>query len=112
MGAKLNDLGRNTGSSVYNNSAYMNYISSHLKWLREHPTTGLIALDKKIIHKNLNDFIGLFIDIGIRYEDHLIMMLVNNYLDPFDLTEEVETLIVPNNQVVDQLKLIFRTITI
>jgi hypothetical protein len=112
MGAKLNDLGRNTGSSVYNNSAYMNYMSSHLKWLREHVTTDTILLDKTVVHKNLNDFIGLFIDLGIRYEDHLIMMLVNNYLDPFGLTEEVETLLVPNNQVIDQLKLIFRTITV
>lgn len=112
MGAKLNELSRDIGNSVFFTTEFITYISSHLKFIREHSSTTVMELDKGLIHKNMNDFYGLFMDMGIRYEDHQLVMLINSFTDPFSLTEEVESILMPSGNLVDTLKTLFRTVVI
>jgi hypothetical protein len=109
MGTKLNQMMADAGKAPRYTDEYLTFMSSHFKFIREHQTTVKAELDKKLVHKNVNDFYGLFMDMGVRYEDHQLLLLINGYKDPFELTEEVETLLFPAGQLIDSLKLLFKT---
>lgn len=110
MGTTLNSLAADSGgnSDLYSDE-YLTFMISHLKYIREHPDTSIEVLDQGLVHKNMNDFYGLFLDLKIRYEDHMLMLLINGFRDPLELTEDVETLIFPPSILIDRLKQLYRT---
>jgi hypothetical protein len=112
MGSRLNELCKDIGNSTFFTEEYLTYITTHLKFIREHSSTQIHTVDNQLVHKNMSDFFGLFMDMGIRYEDHQLLMMVNGILDPLDLTEEFTTLILPDGDLIDRLKLLFRTTTV
>lgn len=109
MGSYLNALAQPDGTDVIHSEEYITFMGSHLNFLRNNPSTAQMQLDPIYVHKNLNDYPGLFMDMGIRYEDHLLMMMVNDIQDPLTLTEDVTTLLVPDSSLVDRLKMMFQT---
>lgn len=109
MGTRLNNMQQDDGSDYLYTDAYLTYMASHMRFLREHSSTIKVELDQGLVHKNMNDFYGLFMDMEIRYEDHQLLMMVNGYNDPLELTEEVETLLIPDGALVDSLKQLYRT---
>lgn len=112
MGNRLNELCNDIGNAVYFSEGFLTYISTHLRFIREHGSTQVIDVDEQLVHKNMNDFYGLFMDMGIRYEDHQLLMLINGFLDPLDLTAAVKTFILPAGGLIDRLKLMYQTVTV
>jgi hypothetical protein len=111
MGRRLNELCNDIGNADFFSENYLTYISTHMKFIREHATTSVMEIDEQLVHKNMNDFYGLFMDMGVRYEDHQLLMLINGFSDPMDLTAEVKTIVVPSGGLIDRLKLMYRTVT-
>lgn len=109
MGKHFTSTARDEGEEIYYTDDYLTFISSHLRYITNHPSTRTVVVDPTYVHKNLHDFDGLMMDMGIRYEDIALMRVINNMANPLDLTEAFESMILPDNELIDQLKSLFRT---
>lgn len=109
MGSKLNGTMINPGNDFTYSETYRTYLESHMKFLREHPYTQLVTLDKEVVYKNLYDFTAMLSDMGIALEDHYMVMRMNQFSSVRELTMDVEFLLLPAAQVVAQLKQLYRT---
>lgn len=109
MPSPLESSMKNDGAAHLYTDEYWSFMTSHVEYLRSHPSTQLLQLEKMTVEKHLNNFHGLFEELKIRFEDHQLMMMVNRFSDPLSLDHKVERLLVPDNVLVERLKNIFRT---
>lgn len=111
MSKTLNEAMISTGSDFTYTETYRTYIESHLNYLREQEEAFDVPLDKKQVYKHLNDFTSLFLEMGIPYEDHYVMLRLNGFTSVTELTMDIETLKVIPGQVLATLKQLFRTVS-
>lgn len=109
MTSPLLSMLQNDGPQYLYSDEYFTFIQSHVEYLRNHPGTSTVRLDPRDVENNIHNFHGLFRRLRIREEDHQLLMLVNRFTDPAQLTTDVKYLYVPDNTIVDRLKNIFRT---
>ena len=109
MGSKLNSMMVAEGAAYIYTEDYKNYMAMHMKFIREAPSTQKVTLDPAAVHKNMNDFTGLFMDMGYKKEFHSALLQLNGYTHPNELTEDVETLLVPAVALIAQLNLLYQT---
>ncbi len=109
MPSPLESALKNDGPAHLYTDAYYTFMASHVEYLRTARSTQLLELDARTVHANLYNYHGLFTELGIRYEDHQLLMMVNRIKGPLELTDDIRYLLVPDNTVVERLKNIFRT---
>lgn len=100
---------KDDGAAHLYTDEYYTFMASHVEYLRSHPATQLFELDKRMTQTHINNFHGFFTEIKVRYEDHQLLMMVNRFTDPLQLTRDVRTILVPDNLIIERLKNIFRT---
>jgi len=109
MGSTLTNLMVKQLPSYISTDAYMTFMLSHMKYLREHPSTQAIILDQGLVYKNEGDFYGLFTDLGYLPENFDLYLWINQFDSPTQLTAEVVSLLIPSDMLVNNLRLLFRT---
>lgn len=111
MGKMLHDTMASVGSEFTYTESYRTYIESHLNYLRSQDEAFEVLLDKGQVYKHLNDFSSLFLEMGIPYEDHYVMLRMNGFTSITELTMDVEVLKVIPGQALATLKQLFRTVS-
>lgn len=111
MSQVLHSSMANMGSEFTYTENYRTFIESHLDYLRSHEESLEVMVDKGQVYKHLNDFASLFLEMGIPYEDHYLMLRLNGYTSNAELTMEVETLNTIPTQALTMLKQLFRTVS-
>ena len=109
MGDLLNNLMVKQMPAYQNTDAYMTFMLSHMKFIREHSTTQPVILDQGQVYKNDGDFYGLFTDMGYVQENFNLYLWVNQFDSPTQLSSDVVSLLIPSDSLINQLKLLFRT---
>lgn len=111
MSQALHSSMSDMGNDYTYSESYRTYIESHLTYLRELDESFEVVLDKGKVYKHLNDFASLFLDMGIRYEDHYTMLRLNGFTSNHELTLEVESLKMLPTQALTVLKQLYRTVS-
>lgn len=109
MGTTLNGMMINVGNSYAYEDDFITFFESHYKFLREHPQTVRYTVDAAAVYKNQGDFYGLFQDIGWAMENYQIYLRMNGFHHYNELTEAVTELLIPDDSVLANLKLLYRT---
>jgi len=109
MGSRLNNMMTAEGAAYIYTENYMNYMAMHMKFIREHVSTATVTLDPALVYKNMNDFTGLFLDMGYKKEIHQTLLQLNGFSNPNELTEEVEKILIPAVALIAQLNLLYQT---
>jgi len=109
MGATLNAQLLNTGNKFCYTEAYHVYMESHLRYIRNHPSTQVFPLNVAMVHSDLYNFRGLFLDLGIKFEDHWLTLRLNEYTHDSELDDSVKSLLLPNENLIAGLKRMFQT---
>ena len=78
-----------------------NVIEDHLIWLRERSSTHKV--DKLNAYRFDKDFSSYLTDLNIPVNYQWVYFRVNDYLHPWDFTEETEMLLFPNHEDIELL---------
>ncbi len=107
MSALLDTLAIQAGNSVFHTEEFMYYISTHLKYLRENGASQ-VAVEKGLVSKFEYNFFSLLIELNYDFEDFMVLLLMNGFTDPTEMTREFSLLVLPNQEVLRNLKQLYQ----
>lgn len=111
MTMPIHSLMRSSGPSVYYSAEFRRMIESHLLFLQTHPDNQLIALEPHMVYKYEHDLFGLLGELNVPPQYHWIIMRMNGFTNPIDLTQETETLLLPSLSLISNLQKVHSTTT-
>ena len=111
MSEKLDSLMVDAGQTYTYTRDYQLYMESHMRFLRNHESTTAVGVDKEQVYKHLYDFTGFLRTVGIPPEDHWLILRMNGFTSLDQLDDQVESLLIPSQQLVESLKRMYRTST-
>jgi hypothetical protein len=100
----VNRLSIQEGSPVYYSKNFMDVMESHLDYLRNSSKSSSFIVDKNIAEVYQGDFFGYLNYRGVQQKYHWIYLRVNGYLSPFDFKPNVDSLIVPSTEEIEQIR--------
>lgn len=107
MSALLDTLALQAGNSVFHTEEFMYYISTHLKYLRENGASQ-VAVDKGLVNKFEYNFFSLLVELKMDFEDFMVLLLMNGFTDPSEMTGEFQLLTLPDPEALKTLKQLYR----
>lgn len=107
MGAILDSLALNGGNTIFHTEEYMRYISTHVPYLKENGA-GSAEINPGLAYKFEYNFFSLLVELQYDFEDFVVLLLVNGFRCPTEMRKDFKQLIVPNPEVLANLKSLFR----
>ncbi len=107
MSTLLEGLMISGGNSIYHSAEYMRYIDNHVNYLKQNGGA-VVDVDPGLVHKFEYNFFSLLVELKYEFEDFVVLLIVNGFKSPTDMTREFRQLIVPNPEVLTNLKQLFR----
>lgn len=108
--APVGSLMFNPGPPVYFTDAFRRVLEDHMGFLRTHPSTQLIvvaAQDSDWAFEN--DLFGFLQNLGIPPQYHWVAMRMNNYTDPTEFGASASLLLLPPQNVIEQIRSAYMT---
>lgn len=112
MLSPLAGLMKDEGSSIYYSKSFREELEKHLDILRTGLEANGLAIEPNIAIKYKGDFYGLLTYYNIPYKYHWITMRVNKYTSTMDYEGTVDTIIIPDFKLIDQLRATHTTIEV
>lgn len=100
----INELMNNEGPSVYYTDNFRNVIMSHLKFIREHPTTSVFSVEPQMLYKYENDLFGLLAEMRVPYHYHWIIMQLNGFESPLKISMDDTELLIPSSNLISNIE--------
>lgn len=107
MSETLNQKMIDGGSDIFHTPEYMHYISTHLKFLKESGATK-VGVKRGLINQFEYNFYSLLVELKCNIEDFIPILLINGFTDPTELTMEFTELVMPDPEVLNGLKRLYR----
>ena len=92
---------------LFYSEKFFNFIIKYKKNILDVSETRDVDSDKMVFYKN--DFYSYLLAINVPIEDHVIYLIINDYNTPYDFTEDVKTIIMPNKKYISELKVLFQS---
>ena len=86
-------------------SDLMDVLESHIDYLKKSQRTSSFIVDRDIAYIYTGDFYGYLNYRKVQQKFHWIYMRVNGYLSTFDFKPDVDSLILPSSQDLEQIRL-------
>lgn len=106
MSALLEGLMIEEGNSIFHTPEYMLYIRSHLLYLKAN--SARVELDAGLVYKFEYNFYSLLVELKYPFEDFVILLIVNGFNDPIEMTKDFRSLLVPGPEIISRLKSLYR----
>lgn len=100
----VNRLSVMEGGAVYYSKGFMDVLESHLYYLRNSDKTTTFVVDRNVADIYRGDFFGYMNYRNVEQKYHWIHMRVNGYLSPFDFKPDVDYLLVPSIEEIEQIR--------
>jgi hypothetical protein len=105
----IDNLESPSGDDAYYDENFRVILESHLTYLRNLSTTKTLTFDSFLSYKHQGDLFGLLDELNIAKQYHYIIMRINDFRCPGDLTDKVVSLLIPDLGEVALLKATFMT---
>jgi hypothetical protein len=108
--APIGSLLINPGPAVYYTDGFRRVLEDHMGFLRTHPATQLVAVtaqDSDWAYEN--DLFGFLQNLGIAPQFHWVAMRMNNYTDSTEFGTRTSLLLLPPQNVIEQLRSAYMT---
>lgn len=109
MAMKLAALLQSDGAAVYYTPQWRQMIETHLLWLRQRTDNQVLTVTPAQAYRYEGDLMGLLTEMRVAPVYHWLIMRMNGWDAPTDYTSDIQTLVLPNYQVVEQLTNVHRT---
>lgn len=107
---KINQLQPNLGPEIFFDEQFRNVLEDHMTFLRGHATTKSLTIEPTYAYKYEGDLSGLLTHYKIDVSRHWIIMRMNNYYSFNENDEFLATLLIPDNDTVEQIRQVFKTV--
>jgi hypothetical protein len=101
---QVDNLMVDPGPSVYYDSAFRNVLEDFMTYLRTNPSTISINIEPIDAYKYEFDLFSLLNKYNIPPYMHWIVMRVNNFTSPLEVTRKLNTLRIPNESVINTIR--------
>lgn len=98
------DLFPETTQPKYYEDAFRNILEAHLSYLRGHSTTTYVSVDPGNAYKYEYNLYLLLESLNYPEHLHWLIMRLSGLTSPYDMRENFTTLVVPDQNIVEQLK--------
>lgn len=100
----LIDLLIDAGSDIYYDPVFRNVLEDHMTYLREHPQTTIMPISPNDAYVYRQDLFGVLLKNNVQPQYHWLVMRMNKYTAPHQFSEDVISLMVPNANVIAQIR--------
>jgi thiosulfate reductase cytochrome b subunit len=100
-----------SGADWLYSAEFKTLIESHLNFIRTHPSTKVITVTLENTRIFRHDFYGLLTSIQIQPKDFWVILRLNNMHNPQEFDETKNILYVPENRLLEQIKMAYRSIS-
>jgi hypothetical protein len=108
--APIGSLLFNPGPSVYFTDAFRRVMEDHMGFLRTHPATQLVVVSAQDSDWAFeHDLFGFLQNIGVAPRFHWVAMRMNNYTDPTEFGASASLLLLPPQNVIEQIRSAYMT---
>ena len=97
------------GADSYYDKDFMDILESHMEYFRTSDTSNVTQIDTRRAVVYEGDFYGYLNEVGIEPNYHWLIMRVNGMYSTTDFNSEMLTMIVPNRDEVNQIKISHKT---
>jgi hypothetical protein len=101
----INKLSIEQGSDVHYSKGFMDVMEAHVDFLKNSTKSTKFIVDKDIAYIYQGDFFGYMNYRNVPQKYHWICMRVNGYFSSFEFKPDVDTLIIPNTQELEQIRI-------
>ena len=106
MSAILDGLAKEGGNTLFHSVEFMRYISTHVPYLKQN--AGRAEINSGLAYKFEYNFFSLLVELKYEFEDFVILLLANDFTCPTEMKQDFKQLIIPDPEVVSNLKTMFR----
>ena len=92
------------GSDVYYSKNYMDMMESHVAYLKTSTQSNVFIVDRDKAYVYRGDFYGYMNYRGVAPKYHWICMRINGYYSPFEFKADVDSLIIPSTEELEQIR--------
>lgn len=101
---KIYDLENNFGPSIHYDPKFRIVLEDHMTVLRNSTLTRSLTIEPVYAYKFTGDLIGILKQYNVPLYLHWIIMRMNNYTAYTDFNENVTSLIIPDEELVERIK--------
>lgn len=107
MGALLDTLSIAEGNPTFHSAEFLAYIASHMLYIKQN---GLAEtpIDPGLSYKFEFNFFSLLVEMKLNFEDFGILLLVNGFKCPTEMTRAFKVLKMPSEEVITRLKQLYQ----
>lgn len=110
MTMSINQLATPSGPDVYYTHGLHVEFESQMKYLREHSETVMVELNPNDVYRFEFDFFGLLDQLGVKRQYHWVIMRVNDFNAPNELTQETTHLLMPSESLLTNIQKLYSTV--
>lgn len=103
---KIDSMMAATDDDIFFKKEFFDVLSAHLEFLRAHPDTKVVAIDKEKAHPHYGDFYRYLLQIGVSVKYHWIIMRVNSMLHPSEFTPDKLMLYLPSEGIISKIRIL------
>lgn len=104
MAMAITALLADAGTAIDYDQGFRAVLEDHMTYLRKHPKTTMIMIQPGDAYKYEFDLFGLLTLYGVKRSMQWVTMRMNDYTTPMQATVELESLIVPSETVINQIR--------
>ena len=105
----IDNLLLNPGPNIYYDSQFRIVLEDHMTYLRNLNTTRRIEIDIQNAYKYEGDLFGLLFTLNINPHLHFIVMRLNNMRSPTEYTNEIRSLLIPDETQISRIISAYKT---
>lgn len=101
----------NPGPAVYYDPLFRVVLESYMKFLRVDASTEIVTLEPQLAYKYENDLFGLLAELLVPHHYHWIVMRLNDFNSPLELTQDMTELLIPSDGLINNIQKVYLTST-
>lgn len=110
--ADLTEFGMDPGPDVYYSDSFLTVIEDHMTYLREHPKTTSKLVTPLQVKRYAFDLCGLMNELRIPPHLHFTVMRMNKLHSFTDVSENLNSLLVPDENIMSQIANVHNAATV
>lgn len=106
-------LQNSPGELLFYDEDWMTLIETHLPCLRLDANSSVLNVDPHLVNMFRGDFYGLLMNLStpIPPKYHYVILRANGFTNPLDYPLDITTLLIPADQIIEQLRKIYQTVS-
>lgn len=106
---QIDSIATSSGTDIYYDQNFRNILEDHMTFLRTSNELNVLNVEPSMAYKYEGDLFGLLFHYNIIFEQHWIIMRLNNMTNPNQTKSTLSLLLIPTRAMLERIRSVYMT---